>query len=150
MCQAVSPHPCSALLFFICVSVGLCEGGPCLHQCTRGLPLLFILLLRRLAWHHELLLGRKRGEQIIEGGRFWGACVVANLHHMEEMSFLCKTCFFLMCLSCTDDDESQQMNPPPSPFLSLPLPFCPPRAEKQRTDTRGGNRLSSSQLFHFF
>ena len=44
--------------------------------------------------------------------------MVANLHHMEEMSFLCKTCFFLMCLSCTDDDESQQMNPPLALFVS--------------------------------
>lgn len=150
MCQAVSPHPCSALLFFICVSVGLFEGGPCLHQCTRGLPLLFILLLRRLAWHQELLLGRKRGEQIIEGGRFRGACMAANLHHMEEMSFPCKMCFSSCVSPVLMMMNLSRWIPPPSPFLSLPLPFCPPRAEKQLTDTRGGNRLSSSQLFHFF
>lgn len=39
------------------------------------------------------LAGKKKGEQIIEGGRFRGACMAANLHHMEEMSFPCKMCF---------------------------------------------------------
>lgn len=53
-----------------------------------------------------------------------------------------------MYLSCTDDDESQHA--PPAPFLLLPLPFCPSRAEKQLTDTRGGNILSSFQLFSSF
>lgn len=34
-------------------------------------------------------------------------------------------CVFLMCLSCTDNDESQH-----APPLSLPLPFCRSRARK--------------------
>lgn len=44
--------------------------------------------------------------------------MTANLLHMEEMAFPCKICFFLMRLSCADDDESQHV-----PSLSSLSPF---------------------------
>lgn len=63
-----------------------------------------------------------------------------------------KNVFFVMRLSCTDDDGSQHVPSlfSLSPPLFLPLPFCRLRAEKQLTDTRGENMLSSFYLFFSF
>lgn len=58
---------------------------------------------------------------IMEGGWFGGACMAANLLHMEEIAFPSKMSFS-SCLSCTGDDESQHALPcfvSASSFLSL-------------------------------
>lgn len=66
--------------------------------------------------------------------------MAANLLHMEEIAFLCKMCFHILVM----------MNlSMPFHLLSLPVPFCPSRAEKQLTDTRGGTGPSSFHVLCF-
>ncbi len=114
--------PLQRLLFlYLCERWGV-RGRPLLASVDKRATSLFILatlVLRRVAWHHELSLREKRRE-MMEGERFGRACMAANLLHMEEMAFPCKMCFS-SCLSCTDDDESQHAPPfvSASSFLSL-------------------------------
>lgn len=66
--------------------------------------------------------------------------MAANLLHMEEIAFPCKMYFPILVM----------MNlSMPFHLLSLPIPFCPSRAEKQLTDTRGGTRPSSFHVLCF-
>lgn len=42
-----------------------------------------------------------------------------DLLHIEETDFLCKKCFLLMCLFCTDDEKSQHVLNIFSPIFAI-------------------------------
>lgn len=131
MCQAVRFPACRAC-FVLSMWMFGCEGGPCLFQWLRGLPLhSFRQHLCYSCMASQALA--ERGEQRREGERFRGTCMAANLLHMEEMAFPCKMCF----PSCVSPAlMMMNLSMPPS-FVSASSLLSPPGRETA-PEIRGG------------
>lgn len=94
MCQAVSLQPCTtrACVFLSLWALLGCEDkSPCKSQWTKKKSFIhFANSCVRTSYTMSPCWER----EMREGVRFRGACMVANLLHMEEMAFPCKMCFF--------------------------------------------------------
>lgn len=125
MCQAVKPHPCST-----CVSLSLQVFG-CEREalsCLEREEVLYFGISKRSSMALQPFALVKT---TMVGGQF-GGCVAANLPHMEATAFpMCFPLLMMMSLSMLFH------------LSSLPIPFCPSRAENELIDTRGGTRPSS-------
>lgn len=131
MCRAVSLLPCSTWdlsVDFLRVSVGVWGGGaPCPASLSGQEGYLFIHFgnncVKMAPWAPA---GRERERQRMEGVRLGGACMAANLLHMEEMAFPCKMCFsscvspVLMMMNLSTFPLSLSLS---LPALSVPLSF---------------------------
>lgn len=98
MCQAVSLQPCTiqACVFpSLWVLLGCEDRSPCKSQWTKKSFIHFANSYVKTSYTMSPCWER----EMREGVRFRGACMVANLLHMEEMAFPCKMCFFSTCVS---------------------------------------------------
>ena len=157
MCQAVSLHPCSArvCVFLSRRAFGCKEEGPRKPHWTRGAIRLYSfcqhLRSDRLHGTRSPTL-REKWREMLERVRWGGACMAANLLHMEGMAFPCKMHFspcvspVLMMMNLSTRSLSH------NPRLCLLLTVAPgQRISEQTTGERTHTYpLSCFFLYYFF